>query len=199
MAVLELLRFPASDAVIANVALAQPVLDLLKVAPGYVAAYFGIGIESNKNGYLVVIWESYDHHKQLMDSPNYKKITAAFTPLHTGSYTMEHIAVDKDITPALTAPVTEFALLKRKGSRPQAEYEDAAQRIIDTLGAAKGAHPNACWGVSKENSENFYTITGWDSVEAHTSAVSQDSIKSAVEEVHATFDLAIGHAKLTKH
>ncbi|PFH54111.1 hypothetical protein AMATHDRAFT_884 [Amanita thiersii Skay4041] len=194
MTVIELLRFPASDTVLADISIVRPVFDLLKTAPGYIAAHFGV---DGKNGYVIVIWETYEHHKQLMDSPSYSQIIAAFSPFHTGPYVMEHIAIDKDITPALTAPVTELTLLKCKGSKPQKYYESAAQRIIDALSSAKGAHPNACWGVSKENPDNLYTIVGWDSVEA--SAVSQDSLKSAVEEVDANFELSIAHAKLTKH
>ncbi|PFH54109.1 hypothetical protein AMATHDRAFT_882 [Amanita thiersii Skay4041] len=199
MPVVEFLQFTASEKLISDRTIANPLLDILKGTEGQISTFYGIQVEDEKTGYLVVVWETYEHHKKLTESPSYKDLLDAFKPLYTGEFTIRHIPCEVDPHTAFTAPTTEFALLRPNGVGKEACQETIGE-LFQLMVTCPGIHLPMSWGVSREDSEAYYMIFGWDNVEAHVNAIHEERLQPMVHKMKEIFQvISVGHVKLTKH
>ncbi|KAF8627398.1 hypothetical protein AX17_006213 [Amanita inopinata Kibby_2008] len=200
MPVVEVLRFPASEAFISNRAsTAKPLLDIASAAEGNIHTFYGLQIEDNKTGFVVIVWETYEHHKKLIDSPSYRQVREALGPLVAGEPQMLHVSFNTDITAAFKAPTTEFAFLKAKAGSSKKDCEETIQQLLDLLAPSKGLYPPPAWGESREVSDLFVTTIGWENVDAHVQAANQEEVKLSLGKGAGLFDATVTHVKLTRH
>ena len=122
---------------------------------------------------LWIVWETYEAHKTLMDSPEYPALIEKLKPGLGGPLVMNHIPLNVDVTNALSAPVTEVITSKLKdGKAKDGQLDESTAFFTKALNEAVGAHPPIVVGESKENPGTFIVLIGWDSVEVRPSCVS---------------------------
>ena len=110
------------------------------------------------------VWETYEHHQKVMESPQYSKVLDLAKPLSVGDFQIQHIPVDVDPTAAFTAPITEFGYLKPKEGKDK-ECLGILQESGDLVCAAKGVRPPALWGEIREDPGQYRGSIGWESLE----------------------------------
>ncbi|EDR13795.1 uncharacterized protein LACBIDRAFT_292588 [Laccaria bicolor S238N-H82] len=175
MPVVEIASFVASEALLADHDLLKGALEHVSKVNGFISAYAGVQVEDKKTTYLAVVWETYEAHKALMDSPEYPALIEKLKPGLGGPLVMNHVPFNEDVTNALSAPTTEVITSKLKD--PQAKdprLDESAAFFTKALSEAVGAHPPVVYGESKENPGTLIVLIGWDSVEAHLAARAKD-------------------------
>jgi len=198
MAVVELVKFAASEAFINDQSSGKEFYDLLKSSDGCLALYYGLHQEDPKIGIITVVWETYEHHQKLMEAPHYPNFLEHAKPLSVGDFQIQHIPVDVDPTAAFTAPITEFGYLTPKEGKDEEECLRILRESGGLVSVAKGVHPPAVWGEIRENPRHYRVIVGWEGLEAHATAAVGE-LKLVVDKTMAAFDITVVHAKLAKH
>ncbi|KAK2465361.1 hypothetical protein APHAL10511_002715 [Amanita phalloides] len=201
MPVVEIHRFPASDAFIADQSIAKRLLDNLKGTKGQIERYYGLQIEDGKTGFLVLVWESYEHFVDLKNGSSYLTLIEVFKALHIeGAQSQIHVHFDGDTTPAFKAPTTEFVFAGAKEGVASTieERKKAFYTITTKLRTVKGFH-GAVAGEIRGESDTFGAVLGWDSVDAHVQAVATEELKSAFEAFMEITSPVVAHVKLTRH
>lgn len=113
--------------------------------------------------YLQSVWETYEHHKKLIDHKDYGGLVQILKQAASGKLEMQHINFDGDSTLALTSPATEFVTFK-----PKPDSEEKLVSSFKTLGGELIKAPSChrvVFGESREHKGTFMTAIGWDSVE----------------------------------
>ncbi|KIK07939.1 hypothetical protein K443DRAFT_604541 [Laccaria amethystina LaAM-08-1] len=199
MPVVEFASFVASEALLANHDLLEGAVDDISKVDGFISAYAGLKVEDKKTAYLAVVWETYESHKTLMDSPEYPALIEKLKPALGGPLAMDHIPFNEDVTNALNAPVTQVITSKLKDGQAKDGLLDAGT-FTKALNEAVGAHPPVAFGESKENPGTFIVLIGWDSVEAHVAARGQDPrFKEYAEKAAPLADATVVHVNFVKH
>lgn len=200
MPVVEFASFVASEALLANRDLLAGALDDVSKVNGCLRAYAGLQVEDKKTVYLAIVWETYEAHKTLMDSPEYPALIEKLKPGLGGPLVMNHIPFNEDVTNALSAPTTEVITSKLKdGQAKDALLDESASTFTKALNEAAGVHPPAAVGESKENPGTFIVLIGWDSVEAHLAAREQDPrFKEYAKKAAPLADATVVHVNFVK-
>ncbi|TFK74836.1 hypothetical protein BDN72DRAFT_955493 [Pluteus cervinus] len=200
---LELLTFQASPAYLKDRSIFNGIFKEVLSALGCKGLYFGQQLEDEKTGYLLIVWETYEHHKALIDSAGYGQIVAQ---LKTGidetapvPFELIHIPLDTDPTAALEAEVTEVAIFTPKADKVETVIPEL-RNLEQELNKVKGSRPPSTLNEVREKPGNWGFIVGWDSVEAHTSAVQVPAIKAIIDKVLGSKDATatMGHVALSK-
>jgi hypothetical protein len=109
------------------------------------------------------VWESYEHHQKLINSPGYASIVEALKPAVAGKSERDHFEITVDPTKAFDeAQTTEIVILKAKGESIDGIQECIA-RLRTELDKAPNAFPPAVWGESIEEPGKFIGCIGWTS------------------------------------
>ncbi|KAJ7600754.1 hypothetical protein C8J56DRAFT_911195 [Mycena floridula] len=201
MPVLHRVTFPASDAYKLNLTLAEPAVKVIADAEGYLGAWYGLQneVEGAELGHLVTAWETYEHHKKVVDGPGYADIMAGVKPALKGPLDSHHIKVTMDHIPALSAPTTEFVSVTLKEGKDMAELLKVSERMINHLNGAKGAFPPIVFGTSIEEPTKIILVIGWGSRQIHMDAISVEPFTSTMGEIAQLADITFSHTDMTKY
>jgi hypothetical protein len=110
-------------------------------------------------------WETVEHHRNVMKQESYREVMKSINPLFTGELKMEHIPLDKSPIAALSAPVTEVAILTLKPGKSKAELMAAIVPAAAEVSKLRGLHPPIVYGCPVENENKVVALLGWDSVQ----------------------------------
>ncbi|KAF9468498.1 hypothetical protein BDZ94DRAFT_1245503 [Collybia nuda] len=196
MPIVEVVTFPGSDTFIKDQAVSRAVLERLARAEGFISTHNGLQFEDGRTGYLIVVWESYEHHKRLMEHEDYGGLVQSLISSTSGNLEMQHIDFDGDSTLALTSPATEFVTFKAKPNSEE-KLVSAFKRLAGELIKASSCHC-VVFGESREHKGTFMTAIGWDSVEAHQKTVEDEALKAIIDDLYAAADLEIRHTSLVQ-
>lgn len=105
-------------------------------------------------------WETYEHHKNLPNLPNFQELLDVSKPCFAGAPTIFHVPFNVPADGAFDAPVTEFCFAKLKNAEQRTEVLDLIHTL--TTGFEKAYGPAV--GTTREDSNLLGLVIGWDSV-----------------------------------
>ncbi|KAG2134337.1 hypothetical protein BD769DRAFT_1627251 [Suillus cothurnatus] len=166
---------------------------------GFSKAYLGFETEDPSNAFwvfgksslrhpkfncveLLVEWTSKSAHDTYHQTANFKTTQAASQKVFASRPTHTFVGFS-NTSRIFSAPVTEFPLVKQLQAKLQGTpkfYGSSWAPVVDK--------PNVIHGV-----------LGWESVQAHWSAVSSGPLKEIIDEVKKIADLWLVHAVLTRY
>ncbi|KAF8158089.1 hypothetical protein B0H34DRAFT_707473 [Crassisporium funariophilum] len=199
MPVVEIAWGPASDAYLADRSLLKPALDDVAKADGCISAYSGVVEEDKKTVYLAIVWETYEHHKALMDHADYPKLGEKLQPALAGGLKMNHIEVTNDASVALGAPSTEVLQATLKEGKTKEAFVKIMQRMGELIAAGKGSFQPVAAAEAREQTGKFLALVGWESTQAHIDLVTTDKFTEPLQEMHSLADLQMVHVNFVKH
>ncbi|KIM43415.1 hypothetical protein M413DRAFT_444241 [Hebeloma cylindrosporum] len=198
MPIVEIVSFTASPAALADVSLGDASLKYTKNAEGALSVVRGFQVEDKTRGYTVITWESLDHHKKMTERDDYPAFVESLKPTLASPLQIQHVQFDGDATAAFTAPVTEITIAKPKEGKTRADIEAVIEEIKKNSHLVKGAHPPLAWGKVQQEPEAYVLAIGWDSVEAHLTAVKVAPIDSLVAKLAEVADYDLKHVTLNQ-
>jgi len=177
-------------------------MEFLKNSAGQISTYHGPQVEDNTKAYLVILWQTYEHHKAIMESESYKDLLSTLVPALSAEarnrMKMIHINFQEDPSKSFEGPFTEFAVWTLNDLSKQEEMK--RYNTYFTRFRPDGLI-STTWGHAMEDHSFYVLIAGWESVEAHHAAR-----HGVTEEMKATSMLlrniatkqSVTHAKLIK-
>ncbi|KII84621.1 hypothetical protein PLICRDRAFT_179431 [Plicaturopsis crispa FD-325 SS-3] len=198
MTVTEICTFSASDAYRTDQSIVKPFAQTLIGTPGFISLYHGLQVEDPTVGYIFIVWESFEAHKALIDSPAQGPILDTLKPLFAGQFTsVIHAKFTTDPTAALSAPTTEYLFTTPKeGSSKEALSEIFSKLALRDFPEVLGAADGPCI----ERDDTLVLVVGWESVEAHRALMKTahpDKLK-ILGTLRAQGDSVVRHLKLSK-
>ncbi|TFK40844.1 hypothetical protein BDQ12DRAFT_680132 [Crucibulum laeve] len=194
MPAIEFAVFPASEAFLKDEKVLYPAVDWVSKADGYIKSYYGIQSEDKKTLYLALFWDTYEHHKTLMESKEYAELIGLLKPSIGGKVDMQHVVFSDDATTVLTAPTTEIAIIKKKEGHSVESVKSAIHNLSTAVDKDNVSYVPSVYGPTVEDAETFLLAIGWDSVEAHTKAVETGAdVKGLVGTLRSCTNISYVH------
>ncbi|KAJ6568821.1 hypothetical protein B0H19DRAFT_1256529 [Mycena capillaripes] len=200
MPAIERITFNVSDAFSSDSNIFKTPLDLVKTVPGHLASYHGLQIDDGKTGYFYSVWESASPYNEFVKSPAHSEFLDALKPAASGQLERHYVEVDtaKPHVP-LAAPVTETVLFTLKDGVQPADTFDLYGKLARGLDAAAGAHPPCYWAPSENSKTHILVHVGWDTVDAHWTAVKEGTeLHAVIQDLLKVADFHLGHVSLAK-
>jgi len=196
MPVVEFAWFSASDSLKADYSLINPALDHIKKAEGCINVYYGYAEEDKDVVCLVIVWESYEHHKALTDDPSYSSVGDKLIRPIIGAIapTIYHVEFTTDFYPAFGSPITEVLSGKAKEGKSQEEFKAALKVVSDLIVSAPYAS-----GEAREEPGKYFVLIGWESAEAYSDVPSNEKFAQPLQNLREIGDLKLIHVKFTKY
>ncbi|KAI0692999.1 hypothetical protein C8T65DRAFT_668861 [Cerioporus squamosus] len=211
MPTVELVHAPASEAILRDphnkdAALANTIA-ILKAQDGMIKLYHGVQHEDKATAYLLVVWESYEHHEKLInDAETYPKLTGGITSLFDlakGPLTMVHVNSTSEPYKAFEAPVAEIATFTLHEGKSKSELEELVDSLAKHLAevvrtkAEEASVFHASWGPVREKDNVLVLFIGWTSVAAHWDVVKGDAGSGEfIGKLRAIADVSVIHVPL---
>jgi hypothetical protein len=107
------------------------------------------------------VWESYDHHKAVIDTPGYPGIVGLADTI-AGNTTILHVPFRDAPEPSLGAPTTEVAVLTLKPGKTVADIDAALASLAPEASLEEG-YVAGTWGETMEDAEKLVLFSGWAS------------------------------------
>jgi heme-degrading monooxygenase HmoA len=164
---------------------------------GFSKAYLGFETEDPSNAFWVFEWTSKSAHDTYHQTANFKTTQAASQKVFASRPTHTFVGFS-NTSRIFSAPVTEFVTftLKRGVSM------NALQPLVKQLQAKLQGTPKfygSSWAPVVDKPNVIHGVLGWESVQAHWSAVSSGPLKEIIDEVKKIADLWLVHAVLTRY
>ncbi|KAI0692998.1 hypothetical protein C8T65DRAFT_586152 [Cerioporus squamosus] len=176
---------------------------VLKAQDGLIKIYYGVQHEDKATAYHIIVWESYEHHKKLMDdTTTYPKLTGSVASVFDkskGPVTMLHINTTNEPYKAFEAPVVEIATFTLQEGQSKSELEAHVKTLVDAVNTKTEADGvfHASWGPVRENDNAFVVFIGWTTVDAHWGLVKNDpGAIDLIGKCKAIADVAVVHVPL---
>jgi len=201
MPIIEIAAPTASEAFLANPNIITPALDFLLKSDGCLGIYHGIAEEDKKTIILIVVWESSEHHKALMDHPEFPDIIGFGPSLGPDGLRFKHIDVNfiQDPFIAFDAPTTEIVEVTLKEGKTKEDLYEVLAVLASQLDV-DAPYPPVAWGESQdEPGERYGLVLGWNSSKEHFDLVGQPSYVTPIQNLFNAADLKMFHAALKKH
>jgi quinol monooxygenase YgiN len=113
---------------------------------------------------VLSVWETYEHHKKLMEGKDYGQLVQDLKPALSGKLVMQHVDFDADSTTTFTSPATEWVTFTVKPEVTQEELVATFKKLAGELLKVPSCH-SAIHGQSREHKGRVVAALGWDSVE----------------------------------
>jgi len=199
MPIFEIAELVASEAFLADPNIITPALDFLVKVDGCLGLYHGIAEEDKKPIYLVIVWETFEHHKALIDHPEYPGIIGLGPSVVPGGIKVKHVNFIQDPFPALSAPTTEIVDITLKEGKTKEDFYEAMTVLASKL-AVDAPYPQVAWGDSHEEPGKRYgLVLGWNSSKEHFDHVAQPSYVTLIQNVTNTVEGKMFHVAFNKH
>jgi len=200
--VVEVATFVASEAYKKDPSVILPALKLLQSTAGCIGIWHGLQIQDSSSLYLIVLWETLDHHLVYMnDKEEYPKLGAAIQPAIERLIGLYHVRFPEDIQPALNAPTTEIVQWTIPESTDLSAFHDKVKTLIDTVYADLPSEVfRGGLGKIVEDQRKLSVILGWHSLERFNTSVSgNEKCVGIVTELKKLGELDLKHANLQKY
>ncbi|PPQ95262.1 hypothetical protein CVT26_014836 [Gymnopilus dilepis] len=217
MPVIEITSWTPSEAYLADASVLKSTLDFLKGVEGCKEIYSGLAENTpQKKVFLVVgknnlinarvamqslilpVWESYEHHKALIDNPPPPE-TVTLGPAIQGNFSMYHINFTKDVSVALSATYTEVLSTTLREGKTQEDFDKAARAISEQIDLANPEHAPVTWGQSVEDERKFYFLVGWDNLQKVEEVMTSAALAPSRAELRDTVAFDFDVVQLAKH
>jgi len=166
---------------------------------GCLGLYHGITEEDKTTIFIFIVWETFEHHKALMDHPEYPGIIGLRPSFVPDGVKMKHVQFIQDPFTALSAPITEIADMTLKEGKTK---EDLAEVLAVSASNFEADAPYlpAAWGESREEpGKGYVLIIGWNSSKEHLGIVAKPSYATPIQNLVNTVDSKMFHVALKKH
>ncbi|KXN88062.1 hypothetical protein AN958_07521 [Leucoagaricus sp. SymC.cos] len=162
--VLEILSYLASDALLKDESLTHHAYEQIRNWKGLQHIYEGTSLNEPKRRYLIIVWDTYEDHKSLMDDPVvYPQVLEKLGKCLGGEVEMRHASFTDNTIIALTSPVTEIVHLKLKEGSNKTDFEkhmaDFCRHAL-TAPIAK-EHAPFVIGEQRESPGEYFFLGGW--------------------------------------
>ncbi|KAI3615837.1 hypothetical protein WG66_010445 [Moniliophthora roreri] len=137
-------------------------------------AFNGVEVEDKGTGWVLVGWESIEHHIRMNDHPNHPAILADFFQACVGTPTIVHVETDGNFKP-FEHPVLQLVNIKLKNL----ENKDRLETLLEKIKVRYTGR--STWGGVKEEAGAYKLFTGWQTVEEHLNAMKMDDTEGAAD------------------
>ncbi|KAF4617323.1 hypothetical protein D9613_006133 [Agrocybe pediades] len=145
MPVTELVRWYATDAFLS---------DLPSTFGPMVKIYTGVEVEDNTSFWMVVVWQSHEHHQAMMNRPDYPDMVARLKPFfRDGQLKMDHVEFNGDSDNAFGSPITLLSFMRVRTGHTVEELERRLQATCNRESSTR-------WGQTHEDARMVIGITG---------------------------------------
>lgn len=199
MPVIEITSFALSEAFLADPNILTPALDFLVKVNGCLGIYHGIPEEDEQMIFLFIVWETFEHHKALIDHPNYPNIIGFRPSIGAGGVTIKHVEFIQDPFPALSAPTTEILEMTLKAGKTKEDLYDVLKILASKMDVEAPYPPVSRGEVREEPGKSYFLVLGWNSSKEHLNLVGQPSYKPAIQQLFDVVEPKMFHAALKKH
>ncbi|KAG5652877.1 hypothetical protein H0H81_003240 [Sphagnurus paluster] len=170
--------------------------------------------EDGRTGYLIIIWESYEHHMKLKKDPAYPEMIKSLGLAVSGPIDVQH--VDFDATKALDAPATEISVITLKADTSLEDFHAKSTAVREHLNNEPSCHAMV-GGESRENKGTYFSLTGWDNIQvfagrtydlvernlvapkSHIDLTAKDEFKEFVKNFLEIADIDVAHSNMVKY
>ncbi|KAF8177034.1 hypothetical protein BJ912DRAFT_986347 [Pholiota molesta] len=199
MPVYEIFVFPASDAFVADPAAAlKPAREFMSKVDGCLSVHGGAA-EEEKTGYLVVAWETYEHHLALMKREGYPDIIGLAPVFGEGDPKLYHVDFIESPETALAQNATEILIMTLKEGKTKEDLAAAIAVLGAKITAEEGCSKPLAWGETREEpGKTFFSFLGWESSKRHVEVVGQNSYETPIQNMYAAADIKIVHVDFKK-
>ncbi|RPD59180.1 hypothetical protein L226DRAFT_536186 [Lentinus tigrinus ALCF2SS1-7] len=157
-------------------------ISILKAQDGVIKIYNGLQHEDKATTYLLVVWESYEHHEKLMkDEVTYPILGSALSSvLDLSKISLLHVKPTNEPYKAFEAPVLEIVTYTLHDGQSKTKLEGLVDKLANHLtNTAKSSTEVAnvfhtSWGPTREKDNVLVLFIGWPSIEAHLDLVKND-------------------------
>jgi len=199
MPIIEIAEFAASEALLADPNIITPALDFLIKVDGCLGIYHGIAEEDKKTIFLIIVWETFEHHKALLDDPEFPGIIGLGPSIFPDEIKVTHVKFIQDPFPALSAPTTEIVYTTLKEGKTQEDLYEVLTVLASKLDV-DAPYPPIAWGESlQEPGKRCGIVLGWNNSKEHFDLVERPSYATPIQNLFNTVDLKMFHAALKKH
>ncbi|RDB18022.1 hypothetical protein Hypma_000708 [Hypsizygus marmoreus] len=198
MPIVEIVKFPGSDAFVADQLVFKSALDILLNAAGVISVYYGKQVEDGTTGYLVVVWETYEDHTRSKEHAKYPDLLESLRLAASGPLDVQHVPFDIDSSAVFGAPATEIAIITPKADASKDVFSSTFRTLREELIKEKSCH-SVIWGESRERSPSIVLAIGWDSVQAHADAVAGGVFPDIIGSLSALADINLTHTSFVKY
>ncbi|XP_006462568.1 hypothetical protein AGABI2DRAFT_193688 [Agaricus bisporus var. bisporus H97] len=203
---IELLSFKASEAMLNDESLINPVLDAVRKAQGSQHIYVGKCVDDGETNtrFVFVTWDSRADHKRLEeDAPVYEQLLKDFTKCADGAagFNVFHIVSSDDPTMVFKAPVTEIAQVQVKGDGSSPVLKQLFLNWAEATRnapSAKEYQPFVC-GQSLEKTDIHYMIGGWATKDHHYHCIDKEVNYEIGLLADQTEKLTVRHCIVTEY
>lgn len=108
------------------------------------------------------VWQGHEHHKAMMDRPDYPQMVGRLTPYLNGELKMNHVEFNSDTATALSSPITGVLFFSLKEGFSSDEMERKLELWTGTLGSSENGHPPVTWGPTHEDPNKWIVLIGWN-------------------------------------
>ncbi|KAF8158088.1 hypothetical protein B0H34DRAFT_797503 [Crassisporium funariophilum] len=202
MPIVELVWWSATDEFLSTLSSnLKPTLDYVSKANGCLAIYAGLEEEDSTNVWMAFIWQTFEHHKAMMERPDYPAMVARLKPyFRDGQMKMAHVEFNHDTAAAFSAPLTTVTRLTPKAGQSQEDLEATITNVGRVLASVgRGSHAPIAWGELQEERDQFLLVIGWDSLEIHREFSNNKDNKETIQELYDRADIQMVHVRLSKH
>ncbi|KAF9565755.1 hypothetical protein CPC08DRAFT_704456 [Agrocybe pediades] len=155
MPVTELVRWYATDAFLSDLpSTFGPMVKYVSSAEGCLRIYTGVEVEDNTSFWMVVVWQSHEHHQAMMNRPDYPDMVARLKPFfRDGQLKMDHVEFNGDSDNAFGSPITLLSFMQVRTGRTVEELERRLQATCSRGSSTR-------WGQTHEDARMVIGITG---------------------------------------
>ncbi|KJA23213.1 hypothetical protein HYPSUDRAFT_40009 [Hypholoma sublateritium FD-334 SS-4] len=199
MPIHEIIMFNASEAFATDPAgTLKPAAEFFSKTGGCLGVWGGIA-EEEKTGYIVIAWETFEHHQAIMDAPGYPG-TTGLAPVFAGeTKKVYHVELTESPDEALSMPTTEILSMSLKKNKTRADLAGALDILTARLTAEEGCSNTYAWGQTREDpNRTVYLFLGWESTKRHFAIVGQRSYSDDILNLFSQVDIKMLHIGFNK-
>ncbi|PPQ93618.1 hypothetical protein CVT25_000952 [Psilocybe cyanescens] len=163
MPVVEIGTWLVTDRYLEDQTILREPFDIVRKADGCLEVYYGLTEEDPKKIYLLIVWESLEHHTAFTRLPIFHEAIKVVVTTQAKDVNVFHVEFNKDITPSLLAPTTQVVLANLKDNVSREYLYSVFAEIAAQIDQANTKHAPVTWGQIKEDSSRFFLMVGWDS------------------------------------
>ncbi|KAG0699504.1 hypothetical protein DFH29DRAFT_1070633 [Suillus ampliporus] len=198
--VVELITFTPSAAYVAapNVCL-HDFFGILALTKGHIESSFhGLQVEDSKQGHIVILWETHQHHVALQQSPHYQVLRDALSVAVEGQRQMVHVLVQHDCSRVFTAPHVGIAINTVKDMKNVTLLKHHLDALVSQSFDEVVAH--TC-GRVLEDEKKIVLFAGWKSHE-HRESLKQNKhpeLEKLIGNINLLADVNVRHVRFKKY
>ncbi|OAX35878.1 hypothetical protein K503DRAFT_858341 [Rhizopogon vinicolor AM-OR11-026] len=198
--VVELITFTPSAAYVATPdASLQDFFGILAQTNGHIESYHGLQVENLRQGHIVILWETHQHHVSLQQSSHYQALREALLVAVEGPRQMVHVLVQHDCSRVFKAPHVGIATNTVK----DAKNIGLLKHHLDTLvSQSYDEHvvSHTC-GRVLEDEKKIVLFAGWKSHE-HRESLRQNrpaELEKLIGNINDLADVEVRHVRFKKY